>query len=315
MTAKPVGGGASAYIFPGQGSQFIGMGMDLYKNSPAAREIFNQVDHVLSMHFTKLFLEGDEKTLNQTINAQPAIMTVSLACLKAMEEFLETSRNPTPTLMAGHSLGEYTALVAAGALNLDQAIVLVRLRGQLMQQASERTPGGMVAIIGLDELCVEKICNNTGVEIANVNSHSQVVISGKPENLNKAVQIANTLGARRTIALQVSGGFHSSLMKYALDNIAEAMNNLELKDVSTPIVANCTGKPITSSIELKQELTLQLCRCVQWQKTVDYMVGNGISNFIEIGPGRVLSGLVKSMHHDVRVNSVQDLASIKALSF
>jgi [acyl-carrier-protein] S-malonyltransferase len=300
-----------AHVFPGQGSQSVGMGYKLYQSSPKAKEIFQEADEALQFSLSRLCFEGPEDELRQTINAQPAIMTVSIACLRAASEVNHTV---SPSFVAGHSLGEYTALVAANVLGFTDAIRLVRERGRLMQKAGEIKPGGMAAIIGLDEAALKEICRESGAEIANFNCSVQIVISGSTEALERAMELAKARDARRVIPLQVSGAFHSTLMQPTIEGLSEAISQINFRTPEIPIVVNSTAQPVTTAEGVKEELLRQLCNCVQWQPSVEYMVGEGISTFIEIGPGQVLSGLIKRISDKVRVLNMSDPESIKALN-
>ena len=309
-----------AYVFPGQGAQHVGMGLELYESSRAAKDIFDQVDDILSIPLSKLVFNGPQEELDKTINSQPAIMATSLACLKALSEFhdLDTCR---PAVLAGHSLGEYTSLVVSGALDMDDGIRLVRERGRLMQEASEMHAGGMAAIIGLDEITIEEICLETGAEIANINCDDQIVISGDKMCVARAVDMASIRGARKAIPLAVSGAFHSSLMSPAQRGLAMAINEAPFRDPSIPIIANSTSATLTSARAVKYELQTQLCSCVQWKNSVSCMIDNGVSSFIEFGPGKVLGSLIKRityapMYRDrhVEVLNVTDLSSAKKVA-
>ena len=229
----------TAYVFPGQGAQSVGMGLELYRSSKAVQEMYNEIDGILDFSLTKLIFEGPEKELEQTINSQPAIMATSLACLEALKE-LNQSDMCQPTALAGHSLGEYTSLVVSGALDLADGMQLVRERGRLMQEASEKHPGSMAAIIGLDEISVEEICLETGAEVANINGGDQIVISGDRVCVARAVDMSSVRGARKAIPLAVSGAFHSSLMASAREGLISAIENINFQDPVTPIVANST---------------------------------------------------------------------------
>jgi len=303
--------GKQACVFPGQGSQGVGMGLDLYRNFSAAREVFAEADEALGLPLSRLCFEGPEEELAQTVNAQPAILTVSIACLKAAAQ--AAGQLICPAFMAGHSLGEYTALVAAQVLDFGDVVRLTRERGRLMQEAGVRVPGGMVAIIGLDEVSVEQVCQETGAEIANLNSPGQIVISGTRQAMVRAMDLARAMGARRAIALSVSGAFHSRLMQPAAEGMANAISGLKFRYPSIPIVANSTAQPVTTADGVREELMRQLCQCVQWQRSVEYMMDAGVSTFIEIGPGEVLSGLIKRISDQVQTLNVGDAESISAI--
>ena len=306
--------GKIAFLFPGQGSQAVGMGLELYQQSPAARQVFEAVDEGLGARFSHLLFYGPEEELRQTINAQPAIMTVSLACLRAMEEALGEDATPQPSFVAGHSLGEYTSLVAVGVLEAPDAVGLVRERGRLMQEASMRVPSGMAAIMNLDELVIEEICQQTGTELSNINAADQIVIAGEKLALARAMDLALARGARRVVPLQVSGAFHTRLMAPAREGMATALGQVHFSDPRVPIVANCDAKPITSAEALKEELLRQLCTSVKWRQSVTFMVDEGVSRFLEIGPGRVLTGLVKRVSQEVETANISDLSTIQALA-
>ena len=303
-------GSKTAYLFPGQGAQFVGMGLELYKSSNAARRVLDEADQILDMPLTRLIFSGPAKKLEETVNSQPAIMAVSLACLKAFEE-TAPSPPPTPTALAGHSLGEYTALVVAGALEWVDALRLVKERGRLMQEASDSRPGAMAAVIGLDETVMEEICMETGVEIANLNADDQIVVSGDKLFVAKAMDLASARGAKKTLALAVSGAFHSSLMYSAQEGLAEAIRRVNFHDPQVPIIANSTSVPLTTAEEVKAELISQLCSCVQWKRSVQTMIDRGVFSFMEFGPGRVLASLLKRIDRNAEVVSVADIPSVQ----
>lgn len=300
-----------ACVFPGQGAQAVGMGHNLCQVSRRAREVFEEADSALQFPLSRLCFEGPEEELRDTINAQPAILTTSVACLRAASEF---GTSLSPTLVAGHSLGEYTALVAANVIGFADAVRLVRERGRLMQEAGKVRPGGMAAIIGLDEESLEEVCRETGSQIANFNCSGQIVISGTRESLALSMDLAKARGARRVVPLQVSGAFHSILMQPTVEGMAQAISQVDFNHPQVPIVANSTAQPLTNPDEVKKELLQQLCHCVQWQPSVEYMVGAGVSTFIEIGPGQVLSGLIKRISNEVQVLHMSDPESIKAIN-
>ncbi len=303
----------AAFLFPGQGAQAVGMGRELYDSSTAARDVFDKIDDALSRPLTEIMFEGPEDELRQTVNAQPAIMAVSLACIKAMEDELGPKYMPHPAVMAGHSLGEYTALAVGGVLSVEDSALLVQERGRLMQEACDRNPGTMAAIIGLDQVALQEVARETGVWISNVNTGEQIVISGERMAIARAMDLCNARGAQKSIALKVGGAFHSGLMEPARAGLLSAIEGMTFSDSSVPIVANCTGKPVTSASEIKSELLAQVCGTVQWKDTIDYMVGSGVSSFLEIGPGRALSGMVKRINRRAKIAAVGDLNSILKL--
>ena len=302
------------YLFPGQGAQVVGMGQELYDKSPAAKLVFDQVDAALGRPLTELLFNGPEDELKETVNAQPGIMAVSLACIKAMEEKLGTKAMPQPVIMAGHSLGEYTTLAVAGVLTVDDTARLVQARSELMQQACDHNPGTMAAVLGLDEMTLEEIARETGTYVSNVNTAEQIVISGERMAIARALDLASARGAKKVLPLRVGGAFHSGLMEPAKAGLVQAVKKLEFMKPTIPIVANCTGQPLTTAESIKQELVSQICSCVQWKRSIDYMVNSGVSHFIEIGPGRALSGMVKRISNRAKIANVADIESILSLS-
>lgn len=299
-----------AYVFPGQGAQWVGMGRDLYDNFDVARAVFEQADGALGFSLSRLCFEGPEAELRQTSNAQPAIVTVSFACLKATIAVAGSNGIPAPTFVAGHSLGEYTALAAAKVLDFADTVYLARERGRLMHQAGLESPGGMVAVIGLDEDSLAEVCEQTDTWIANFNCPGQMVISGATENLVRATALAQSRGASRTIPLAVSAAFHSPLMGPAASGLSRVIASLTFRQAEIPIIANTTAQPITSPEEIKSELLEQLCHGIQWQRSIEYMINEGVSTFIEIGPGRVLSGLIKKTNKGVKTLNIGDAQAV-----
>lgn len=306
-------GAKVGFLFPGQGAQAVGMGRELYDESPAAREVFHQVDMALERPLSNIMFNGPDDALRQTINAQPGIMTVSLACIKAMEERLGDAM-PQPVVTAGHSLGEYTALAVAGVLDVGDTAKLVQRRGELMQVACDQNPGTMAAIIGLDEMTLEQIAQETDTYVSNVNTAEQIVISGDKMGVARACDLATARGAKKAIPLRVGGAFHSGLMEPARAGLIEAINAVTFYDPQIPIVANCTGEPLTTAEDIRRELVSQVCGCVQWKRCVDYMVAAGVDEFIEIGPGRALSGMLKRISRKSQITNVGDMESIISLS-
>ena len=301
-----------AYVFPGQGSQNVGMGRDLYNSYSSAREVFDEANAALGFPISRLCFEGPEEELVETNNVQPAVLAVSLACLKAVQQNKEGL--PSPSFVAGHSLGEYTALVAADVLSLTNAIRLVRERGRLMHEAGQKNPGGMLAIIELDREVVEDICLQTKTDVSNINCPGQIVISGSIEALAKAKNLAKMKGARRIIPLKVSGAFHSSLMEPIIGEFKEIVSSFEFHPATIPIIANVSAQPLSDIDSIKQELLSQLRCCIQWERCVEYMVSSGVSTFYEIGPGKVLSNLIKRINPQVQTFNVSGTDSIAQLA-
>jgi len=299
-----------AWIFPGQGSQKVGGGRDLYEASPAARRAFQRADAALGFPLSDLCFHGPENILRQTINAQPAIMAVSLACLEAAREACLLTDEPA--FVAGHSLGEYTALVAAGALDVEDGLRLVRERGRLMQMAGEERPGTMAAILGLDEETAAALCRETGAQVCNLNAPGQIVIGGTLAAVEAALDLARQRGARRAIPLNVSGAFHTDLMTHAVRGMARALEGVTLRDPQILILANGSARPLTSAGQVRDELLFQLDHPVQWQRSVEYMANAGVDTFIELGPGQVLSGLVSRIVPGARLLSIDGVAAIEA---
>ena len=303
----------TAFLFPGQGTQYVGMGRELAENSAAARGVFDEIDEILGTSLSRLIFEGPEIELTSTFNAQPAVMAVSLACLESLKERYGSEALPSPAFVAGHSLGEYTALVPAGVLSLSDAISLVRERGRLMQEASDTSPGSMAVVIGLDELTLEEVCRETGAEVANVNAVDQVVIAGDKVSLARAMDLAAMRGAKRLIRLQVSGAFHTRLMKTAAEGMSQVLDDAVFNDPVMPIIGNYTGLPLLGGAEIREELKHQLCGCVRWKNSVDHMAHSGVTRFYEIGPGQILSNLVKRAYPWVTTSSISDAQAIADL--
>ena len=304
----------TAFLFPGQGAQAVGMGLDLYKESDSGKEVFDKVDEALGRSLSKIMFEGPEDELRETRNAQPGIMAMSLACIEVMKSNVPSEAIPIPYLMAGHSLGEYTALAAAGVLSVMDTAKLVQERSELMQHACDSNPGTMAAILGLDEMVLQEVARESGVFISNINTQDQIVISGEKMSVARAMDMSDARGAKKVIPLKVGGAFHSGLMEPAKAGLVDFIDGLKFNDPEVPIIANCTGTPLHTGEEIKGELISQISGCVQWKKSVDFMIKSGIDNFLEIGPGRALGGMVKKIDRGVNVASVNDIESIVASS-
>lgn len=294
-----------AYVFPGQGSQEVGMGRYLYDHYPVAKTIFDQADKTLKLSLSTLCFDGPEADLLQTINVQPAILTTSFACLNVFEE-LASGRILAPEMVAGHSLGEYTALVCAGAIDFRDALTLVRERGRLMNEAGKKNPGGMLAVIGSEELAVRELCIKSDSEISNINSPGQIVISGSIESLQKAKEMAPQMGIKRLIPLKVSGAFHSRLMQSAADGLKDIVSNIPVRRPQMTVISNVSGGNLREPDEIKKELLDHVLNCVQWQKSVEYMSNQEVRTFIEFGHGKTLAGLIKRIEGNVKIYNIDD---------
>lgn len=301
-----------AYIFPGQGSQFAGMGRELAEHSAAAREVFAEADDALGFSLSQLCFEGPEEALQLTENTQSAILTVSVAALRAME----AEGLPAPAFVAGHSLGEYSALVAAGALTLRDAVRTVRSRGRYMQEAVPVGVGAMAAILGPDTETVAEGCREAAqgevCSLANINSPKQAVIAGHETAVARTMEILKARGAKRVIKLKVSAPFHCALMQPAQDRLSADLEQLQFKDLGMPLVRNTDAAAISSGDEARRSLVQQVTSPVQWLESVKFLAGAGVETFIEVGPGKVLTGLVRHTLSDARCLNVADLSSLEA---
>ncbi len=284
----------TAFLFPGQGSQAIGMGQKLASAYPTARAIFEEADETLGFSLSKIMWE-EEETLNDTSNTQPALFVHSIAVLSV---FAENAPDFEPACLAGHSLGELTALTAAGSMNFAEALRLVRTRGELMRKAGEIAPGGMAAILGVDIPTLDKICAEASalddvVQVANDNCPGQVVISGAKPALQRAMDLAQEAGARRVLPLVVSTAPHSSLMSVIQREFDDALADVSIREASIPVVGNVEAKPLSTITEIRADLSAQLTSRVRWTESVQYMLGQGVESFVELGSGNVLTGLLK----------------------
>ncbi|MFY0542838.1 ACP S-malonyltransferase [Brevibacillus sp. H7] len=302
-----------AFVFPGQGSQFVGMGAELVHQSSAARDIFQQADEALGFSLSTLCFGGPEEELRLTANTQPAILTMSMAVLAALREKLPAY---VPDFVAGHSLGEYSALTAAGSITFADAVKTVRARGQFMEEAVPAGQGAMAAVLGLEREALHAVCEDVTasghpVQLANLNSPGQIVISGSAEGVKQAGEKAKASGAKRVLPLNVSGPFHSSLMQPAAEKLQKVLAGVDVKDASVPVVANVTARPVSEAGAIVESLVQQVASPVLWEDSVQWMVEQGVTTFVEIGPGKVLAGLIKKIAPaDVAIYSVQDMESL-----
>lgn len=304
--------GALALVFPGQGSQFVGMAEELVGVSPAAKRIVDEADQTLGFSLGELMFRGPAETLEDTINAQPAILAASIAALEAVKERMtERGEALTAAMVAGHSLGEFSALVAAGVMDFPTTLQLVRERGRLMKEAGTERPGGMAAVLGLEDEVLAAVCEEASdvgiVVLANANCPGQTVISGEIPALERAMALAKARGAKRIARLGVSIASHSPLMADASAQFADLVARTPMADPAIPVYANITAAPLTSSADVRAELSRQIECPVNWTGSVRAMVDAGAAAFLELGPGNVLSGLIKRISREVRTLSVADL--------
>lgn len=299
-----------AFLFSGQGAQYVGMGKEIYNEYSEAKEIYDKANEVLGFDLKELCFSGEAEELNKTENTQPAILTTSIAILKVLE-----SKGIKPSVVAGLSLGEYSAHVAAGTISFEDAVSLVKKRGKFMQEAVPQGLGAMTAIIGLSRELIVESCNEAskfGVcEVANYNCPGQIVIAGEVKAVEEGGKIALEKGAKRAIPLVVSGPFHTSMLKPASDNLNSELNKIEFKDMKLPIITNVTGESVTSKEEIIELLTKQVMTSVRWEDSVNTMIDDGVDTFIEVGPGKVLSGFIKKIDRKAKVYNVEDLKSLE----
>lgn len=308
-----IGGAVVGLLFPGQGSQFVGMGRELAAASPAARDTFEEADEILGTPLSRLCFDGPESDLTATVNAQPAILVHSIAAYRAVGE-----RLGDVSLAAGHSLGEFTAWVAAGALAFDDGVRTVRRRGELMFGGGQQRPGAMAAVLGLDEDVIERVCTDASDEgsvcvAANYNAPGQVVVSGDVAAVERAIAGLRAAGARRAVRLNVSGAFHSPLMVVAEDGLRRQLEGVPFAEPRFPVISNVTAEPVRDGSEAKQLLVQQLTSPVRWTACMRAMLDAGVTRFLEIGPGSVLSGLLRRIEKDAAAVAIGTPAQIEAL--
>ncbi len=300
-----------AFLFPGQGSQRVGMGSDLHAGYPASRDVFREADERLGFPLSRLCFDGPEKELTLTANAQPAILVASIAAWRLVE-----AEGIRPDFVAGHSLGEYSALVAADCIDLADAVFAVRLRGRLMQEATPVGAGGMVAILGLDAEAIAAICREAAegevLETANFNCPGQIVVAGHTAAVERAVGLASRRGAKRAIRLQVSAPFHSSLMIPAKEGMKEALAAIEFRDLAVPLINNADASVIESGKAARSGLIRQITSPVRWEESLRVMIEFGVNTFVEIGPGKVLTGLLRRVDRTVRSFNIEDGESLRS---
>jgi [acyl-carrier-protein] S-malonyltransferase len=298
-----------ALLFAGQGSQTVGMGRDLCERFEACRNLFTRANEILGRNIQKVCFEGPEDVLTRTDNAQPGIFLASLACLEAL-------RSQSPDLRfdatAGLSLGEFTALVAAEALSFEDGLRGVQMRGRFMQEACDGTNGGMASIIGMDDAALVEVCRQADVDIANLNCPGQSVISGEKQKVARAVELARTRGAKRAIPLVVAGAYHSRLMENARIKVGSALANLPMRAPKVAVVSNVTARPAQTVDEIKELLVRQVTSSVRWSESMQWLIAQGFTRFVELGPGNVLNGLMKRINKDVEMLSVSDCATLGA---
>ncbi|OIB02582.1 malonyl CoA-acyl carrier protein transacylase [Paenibacillus sp. LC231] len=305
--------GKTAFIFPGQGAQSVGMGKDAYDAVPAARDLFLTADEQLGFPLSSIIFNGPDEDLKQTVNTQPALLATSMAYLEAIR-----GKGIEPDYVAGHSLGEYSALVCAGVLSFEEAVSIVRARGEYMEAAVPGGQGAMAAVLGADREALSELCKSITaeghvVELANMNCPGQIVISGSAQGVATAAERVKEAGGKRAIPLEVSGPFHSTLMKEAANRLADKLEQAAFNTPSVPVVANVTARPVEDAAAIRGLLVEQVYSPVLWHDSVEWMIAQGVDTFVEIGPGSVLSGLIKKIDKSVKVINVNSLDSVSSL--
>jgi len=301
------------FLFAGQGSQYVGMGKDLYEAFPESKALFDKADEALGFSLSGLMFNGPKEELTKTNNCQPAILTMSMACWEAFKKVTKSPSHQVTSYAAGLSLGEYSALAAAGAISFEDAVYLVRQRGEFMEEAALKAPGRMLSIIGLDLSQVKQICSQAHTEIANINCPGQIVVSGGIAEIEQAKQLAQTTGAKMAVVLETSGAFHSSFMEEAGLKLAQELEQVNINTPNMPVVCNVTGKPTSSPEQIRENLIKQVASPVLWEDSMKVILSKGVRNFIELGPGKVLKGLMRRIDASAGVINIEKKEDILAL--
>ena len=301
----------TALLFAGQGAQVVGMGRDLAEKFPSAKNSFERANQILGYDLASICFNGPEAELTKTENAQPGIFLVSWIAFQLLKEKIPDLKFEAT---AGLSLGEFTALTAAGAISFNDGLKIVHERGRFMQEACEVTRGSMAAIIGLDETLTRKVCAEAGVELANLNCPGQIVISGESEKINKACELAKTKGAKRALPLPVAGAYHSKLMTSAQPKLKMVLANVDFQPPKIPVLSNITAQPHRSPAEIREALVEQVTSSVRWEDSMRHLLAQGFTRFIELGPGTALSGFMKRIDKNVQMQNVADISSLESIS-